>query len=212
MLARAALLLLISGSGACTVANPLYTAKGDAGSPVVDSSVTSHTDLASADLTAPPAPGCTTGDRACSATGSTVCQSGTFVADRTCPHDSKCADGYCAPPTVATDPTCSGGLEGGESDNVCFFAAGNSSRSCQPFVGSGSVQWVCAPVVGTGGAGAPCTTGAACRSGFCGSNGSCFRACSRDEDCPNQGNASTCVDVGISVEGQSITASSCIHV
>lgn len=219
MLSRVALLVVAVGLGvgvsACTVSNPLYVARDDAGHPLVDlghaggdGGTTDPVDLGGADLTTPPDPGCTKGERSCDGLGSTVCRNGTFVADRTCPDGSSCHEGYCAQPTDPADITCSD-PNGGQSDTVCFLATNATALTCQPYVGSGSVEWYCTPAVSTDGAGTPCMDGKTCRSGFCGSNGTCFRACNSDQECPKQ--ASNCTEVGIAVEGQSITAYSCLH-
>jgi hypothetical protein len=215
MLSRAALLVMAVGVSACTVSNPLYVARDDAGHPLVDmrhaggdAGNLDPIDLGGADLATPPDPGCSKGQRSCDSVGSTVCRNGVFVADRKCPAGSTCHEGYCAPPTAPTDITCSD-PNGGQSDNVCFLALNATNITCQPYVDSGSVSWSCTPAVGTAGAGTPCMDGKMCRSGFCGSNGTCFRACNADQDCPNQ--ASNCTEVGIAVEGQSITAYSCLN-
>ncbi len=200
--------------GACTVANPLYVGRDAGGVVITDGSVVvGSPDMSGVDLAKPPDPGCTTGERSCSASDSLVCQSGSFVSDRTCPKASAiaaasvCADGYCAPPAGAV--SCE--AEGGQTEAACFGIGGMGTLSCQPFASTGSVKWFCATTVGMGGSGSPCNVGSVCRSGFCGSNGTCFRACISDNDCPQMGNANTCTDVGISLEGQTITAGSCIH-
>jgi hypothetical protein len=82
---------------------------------------------------------------------------------------------------------------------------------CQPFVkNGGDVTWACAPPIGNGIVGQKCSHGADCRSGFCGSNGTCFRACAFVTDCPNSGGPYACTPVQITVEGVPVTANSCI--
>src|SRR5688572_10935739 len=96
-------LLLASSVGACTTRNLAYVE--DAGTNNVtdgavvtgDMTITGTPDLAMA--------GCTEGARRCGGTGTQVCKGGTFVADRTCPTDSKCADGLCQAPPSGTGTT-----------------------------------------------------------------------------------------------------------
>ena len=52
-----------------------------------------------------------------------------------------------------------------------------------------------------------------CRSGFCGSNGTCFRACLNQADCPIMGNTGQpyrCENVDVTVEGIKVQEKSCI--
>jgi hypothetical protein len=216
---------LILALASCTVDNPLYT-------PGVSGDLAGTTDLAGTklgDLSFPADksdladPACMIGQRACLASGSAGCHMGTFVKDRTCPTGSACTTGYCqapppatnnvgkdcAPTATPTESLCVAGLSGGEPSKI---------PSCQPFldpnggdIGKG-VHWVCAPPIGTGISGTPCTEGSQCRSGFCGSNGTCFRSCITAADCPagNPGGGWTCSVVSITVEGSMLMASSCV--
>jgi hypothetical protein len=199
---------------ACTTDNPLYSPSAG-----MDLASSTPRDLSSAspaaDLAMPPT-GCTEGKRGCTAdkTRSVVCQMGTFVADRKCPTGSVCAEGYCGlPPPGANnsgqscaDPT------GGQSAVFCFSGASMPLPDCEPFVQSGAAVWECAPPVGQGSAGTVCAAeaGNLCRSGFCGSNGTCFRACELATDCPTVGGPWACSAVKIIVEGLAVTANSCI--
>lgn len=206
------LALLVS----CTAPNPLFVAEdGFGGGGGVDGGLV---DLANVDLTTRPSPDmagvCRPEDRACLATDtiSAACVGGQLVIDRRCPADSSCRGGYCTPPPEDTPPAGSPCGIGGPQDSQCW----SSSYACQPFVTSPaqrSVGWVCARAVGQGLPGAPCTSGGQCRSGFCGSNGTCFHACQSVFDCPNQNGPGTrlkCSAVQIVVEGVPITAKSCI--
>jgi hypothetical protein len=160
--------------------------------------------------------GCTDGQRRCSGNLTQVCSMGQYVNDRACPMDSKCADGRCtAPPsgTGSTGKPCDqdiGGIGPGPSENQC--TQGGSQNSCQPFLTtSNEVAWICGRPVGMGFPGTKCTSGSQCRSGFCGDNGYCFRACKGDFDCPQGGGVPfQCVDTNIVVDGKKVTAGSCI--
>ena len=79
---------------------------------------------------------------------------------------------------------------------------------CQPFVdpNNRSVQWFCDSPVGAGGPGTSCKQGSECKSGFCGSNGTCFRACKMDFECGGL----SCNNVEIVVEGVRVQSGSCV--
>ncbi|HEY7957215.1 MAG TPA: hypothetical protein VII38_18040 [Polyangia bacterium] len=204
---------------ACTAANPLYLGPGGQGKPdgatahdlgatSNDLGTTHHPDLA---------PICTDGERMCAGAISTVCKSGKVETDRHCPTDGTCAAGYCQPPAAMV-----GSVEGQECDPNGspfdgFCLQSSTSLTCQPFITDASNQslvWVCADAVGPGGIGTSCTHGSECRSGFCGSNGTCFRACdpSPSLGCPQQtnGNPPRCEQVDIDVEGVPLTEYGCV--
>jgi hypothetical protein len=203
-------------SAACTTRNLAYVE--DAGTNNVtdgavvtgDMTLVGTPDLAMA--------ACTDGARSCTGNVTQVCKAGALVADRTCPMDSKCADGLCqAPPNGqgTTGKPCDVdiGSGPGPSENQCT-QGGGSQNSCQPFLttANGDVAWVCGRPVGTMGfPGTKCTSGSQCRSGFCGDNGFCFRACKDDFDCPQGGQIQfTCADTSIVVDGKKVTAGSCV--
>ncbi len=207
---------------ACTVSNPLYTG-GDGGSIGTPDFSGVHDGGTGHDLPMPPrdftVPGsCTDGDRKCEGTKSQICQGGTFKTDRACPSGSTCTGGFCQPPMMSLNGTgtgCSVDTGGGPQplENACFQGGGTTnSLSCQPFVdAAGGVTWVCDAPVGTGLPGTMCTEGGQCRSGFCGSNGTCFRGCASSQDCPrdNTGQQLQCTTVTITVEGVTVMAQSC---
>ncbi|HZS37846.1 MAG TPA: hypothetical protein VFF06_13505 [Polyangia bacterium] len=208
---------------ACTVANPSYVGDGADGGGITfpDGSVLGHdggsgghVDLASGgqpDLTSL----CTGGTRSCVSSpvqASEVCAGGQVVVDRACPTASVCDTGYCAPPPQGSngegDPCDQN--QGMPLESNC--TAITTDLSCQPFVDpmDKSVSWTCAQHVGPGLPGQACTSGKQCRTGFCGSNGTCFRGCFLTVDCPNNGKPLTCTQVTIEVEGVMVTAGSCI--
>ncbi len=198
---------------ACTVANPLFTGglSLDAGH---DGAQVENHDLSTAptpDLAAQ----CQPGERACNP-GTTQlsagCTDGKFTPDRLCPSQSDCMGGYCAPP-----PQNGNGLgepcdfTGTARENECTQFS--QALSCQPFIDSQTMQvsWICDQQVGQGLPGQTCDKGSQCRSGFCGDNGTCFRGCFGDGDCPiNNGLILQCASVTITVEGQQVMATSCI--
>jgi hypothetical protein len=208
LFARAALLLLLP---ACTAHNSFYVPDGDEGAP---------TDLGRRDG-APPldlsgphdlAIGgpCVIGQRSCAGSFSEYCPNGMFAADRACPTGSMCAVGHCQPPLGAHP--CD--AVPGPQENQCV--AVSDTLSCQPFVvkpNTATIGWSCTKAVGAGLPGVACTSGAQCRSGFCGSNGTCFRACANSADCPQatMGKPFSCSTVNIIVEGIPIKAGSCIN-
>jgi hypothetical protein len=217
---------------ACTVSNPLYNGSGGAGGAggggsdlgghgghggAGGSGGTGGAGGSPQDMSIVPA--CTDGARRCGANDSEVCVGGVFQPDRLCPSASMCATtgqaaGYCAPPPMSNTGVGNGCDFGfGPQENLCFSTTADTN-SCQPFVDdpvAGTVTWVCDKPVGTGVPGAACTAGAQCRSGFCGSNGTCFRACQNDNDCPRTAGVTfQCMDVQITVEGVTVTASSCV--
>jgi hypothetical protein len=150
-------------------------------------------------------------------TASEVCKAGMFAVDRTCPTQSFCASGYCNAPGGGAQ-SCQ--LSGGPNEQDCLGLS--STLSCQPFVDpknptAAGVQWFCdtevAPCTTMPPGGCPgdaCTSGAQCRSGFCGSNGTCYRACLSQADCPSTNPALKCSTVQIDVEGVMVSALSCI--
>jgi hypothetical protein len=108
-------------------------------------------------------------------------------------------------------PACDVG--GVAQDNQCTTIA--LDLSCQPFVvGLGApLSWFCDKAVGAGLPGTACVSGGQCRSGFCGSNGTCFRACVSAVDCPQNpgtGKHYRCGTVDITDEGVTESTGSCI--
>jgi hypothetical protein len=219
-LAVSALLL-----SACTVLNPSYdpSSGGGLGSGggvdsgvLSDGSVVIARDLTPTGPVADLAPVCSGSQRQCLATsGSASCMGGNYVLDRKCPMGSMCASGYCQAPGLGIPPagvTCDFGQ--GPAENNCFSATGgDNGLSCQPFISNltGDFTWVCTPKVGAGLPGDACQDGSQCRSGFCGSNGTCFRTCHTDQDCPqSQTKHLTCASVDLVVEGKPLQADSCI--
>jgi hypothetical protein len=206
-----ALVLLLA---ACTAPNPNYAGPGGDGDGGAGSDAGITDDLGpQPDLT----PACNAGDRLCLAnTGSAACVDGHYVLDRKCPPDSVCAAGYCQAPPMSPATLVGQGcdLGGGPQENNCFSQV--DTLSCQPFVSNGGptdVTWICDKAVGQGLPGSACTQGSDCRSGFCGSNGTCFRTCQTNADCPFQGNTPNrfnCSNVTIVVEGVTVMAKSCI--
>lgn len=200
------LLLLVAG---CTAHNPDYMPGAGGGG---DLAGTPPADLAGAvvDL-AGPMGACSSGQRTCAGTvASDRCEGGMFVVDRVCPMGSACMSNYCAPPPPV--PASQVGqrcdqIGGGPQQLACMAAPG---LSCQPFVvaGTDTLRWYCDTAVGAGVAGTHCTKGSDCRSGFCGSNGTCFEAC-------QQASTTTfctlsCQTVDIVVEGVKTSVKSCI--
>ena len=114
--------------------------------------------------------------------------------------------------TPAGHPCDAGGTA---QENQCFSAV-TDTLSCEPFITDPSnkmVAWFCAHSVGQGLPGAACTDGSTCRTGFCGSNGTCFRACGAGAPCPVPPNGTVpyrCAGVKILVEGVEVQATSCI--
>jgi hypothetical protein len=157
------------------------------------------------------APGCLADTRMCQGSSSVACMNGVPVVDRACPASSTCVDGYCEPPpqgmfTPEGRPCDSFGAP----TEIACVQGGTTEFSCQPFVAdplNETIDWVCARAVGMKGRGDACTTGSECRSGFCGDNGTCFRACAGDRDC---GSTQRCQDVKIVVEGIEAQAKGCI--
>jgi hypothetical protein len=223
MLLRLGLAVATLSLVSCTADNPLYSPErtGDLGSlPSGDLAGQKPGDLAGvpdkADL-AQPNMSCTGDERGCLAGASARCEAGMLKQDRQCPMSSQCQSGYCQPPApssnnvgkacssmgIASEALCVNGISGG----------GTTAPSCQPFfvAGTSDPKWVCAAPIGAGLPGIACTQGSQCRSGFCGSNGTCFRACFSVGDCPTSGNVNwKCVAVNIAVEGRSVSAQSCV--
>jgi hypothetical protein len=221
---RWATVLVLTG---CTAANPLFHA--DAGGPPPPDLAQSPRDLAGPDdLARPPrdlsrAPidlttgGVCTGDaRTCApdSSASESCVNGAVTVDRECPGTSRCSAGYCQPPFAGVGTLghrCDG--NGGAQEGQCMPMVA-TDPTCAPFVDplTGALAWYCAKPIGPGGPGAACSAGAECRSGFCGSNGTCFRACQTDQDCPPSatGRRLRCGGVQITVEGVVVEQPSCI--
>jgi hypothetical protein len=204
---------LLSG---CTVDNPNYVGDGDAGF-TPDGAL--HLDGGSRDLTAKDAPitgQCTDGERRCENGSSQICINAMYTVDRMCPQGSQCQQGYCQPPPamggqLGADCAMTTFAGDGPSENQCL-AVLTDKLSCEPFFdpSAGGIVWRCDREIGSGVPATPCTMGSQCRSGFCGSNGTCFRACQGDQDCPVENGSQTfCRQVSIVVEGQQVTAGSC---
>lgn len=158
------------------------------------------------------ASGCAIDTRVCQGSSSVACLNGALTVDRTCPSASMCVDGYCEAPPQGMFTTegrpCD--FNGAPTESACV-QGGSSEFSCQPFVADPvdqTIDWVCARAIGMKGRGDACTKGSECRSGFCGDNGTCFRACAGDRDC--QSTMQKCADVKIVVEGIEVQAKSCI--
>ena len=218
-LAAGALLL-----SACTVLNPSYDPTGgvggggggDLGSHGSSDGAAEAHDLASTGPTPDLMPICTGEQRLCLAnSGSAGCVDGNYVLDRKCPMGSMCASGYCQPPSLGIPPAginCDFGT--GPAENNCFAVGGaDNGLSCQPYVNglTGNVSWACTPKIGAGLPGDACQDGAQCRSGFCGSNGTCFRTCRVDTDCPQSATRHLrCATTDVIVEGKTVHENSCI--
>jgi hypothetical protein len=215
-----AMLFLLS---ACTVNNPSYVGPGGGGDgsmglPGQDGGISFHDGGGHADFAALPdlSTGCAPDTRSCISTpieASESCLNGTFVPSRPCPSASTCMDGYCQPPPAAStgQGTPCDTNNGQPLENDCSSLS-QVQPSCEPFVNPAdkSVSWFCDDPVGVGLPGSPCTSGKQCRTGFCGSNGTCFRGCVTDMDCPNNGRQLVCQTVDIEVEGVKVSAQSCI--
>ncbi len=218
------LALLCAGAAACTVDNPNYRSIS------FDAAGTGANDLAvsdanvigpgSPDLAKPPVvdllvpPECVPGQLFCNDNKVIGCEQGKFVVVRYCPQGSICSDGSCLAPMSNPAPGLAGSTcesSSGPIENWCLETIG-LDLSCQPFLDGTDVTWSCAPAIGNGVPTTPCTDGLACRSGFCGDNGTCFRACTEDQDCPPFVNntKTKCSTVSIWVEGHKISAKSCI--
>jgi len=161
---------------------------------------------------------CADGQRRCTTSSSEICINAMFTTDRTCPSMSTCNEGYCQPPPTSPasqiGASCENSFGGGSGpqENQCLLNL-SDKLSCMPFFDptAGGIVWRCDKEVGMGLPGTPCTMGAQCRSGFCGSNGTCFRACQSDQDCPQTSTQQTrCQSVSIVVEGMQVDAQSCI--
>jgi|GEM_PF-2924149 len=202
--------LVLFGSN-CTVSNPLYS--GNTGNPDLSASPDggiNQFDLSHSTVDLATHPSCVQSDRSCAQSGdeaSLSCVLGQLAPDRTC-LDSTCTDGYCNPPDQQSGSQIGADCaqNGDPNDVSCQFAPG-VGLACQPFVTdpqNGGVEWFCGTAVGQGNSAAACTKGSDCRSGFCGTNGFCFRACGSDNDCPvnmMSGKRYHCDKVGITVEG-----------
>lgn len=209
---------LMLGLVACTAANPNYVGQGGGGPDGAVPVDGAQPDLGRGGGSTDLAPVCQDGQRAClTVSASASCVSGQYTLDRKCPTGSKCVIGYCGAP-----PQVPGSVVGlpcdaapGPQENQCIVnTAGGDQLSCEPFVDpqSKSIRWACARPIGAGLPGAPCTAGSDCRSGFCGDNGTCFRACQIDTDCPLEptGKRLSCHTVKITVEGVPVSQGSCV--
>jgi hypothetical protein len=154
---------------------------------------------------------CTPNEGLCQgASASERCVAGQIVVDRHCPAGSTCLNGYCQPPpssgTSQLGMRCDV-LTGSPQQLECAAKLG---LSCQPFWNDAQTRmtWYCDSDVGAGTAATPCTSGASCRSGFCGSNGHCFDACTSTFGCRMPA-APNCTSVTITVEGHMLTAMGC---
>lgn len=175
---------------ACTVENPYY---GTQSNPV---------DLGTSD-SAPPLT-CDVTGRMCVGNNAGTCQSRHPILDRWCPSDSLCENGVCQPPEG----------NGNVSGRPCTYdgdCADADPYTCQPFLVDGNLSFLCAQPVGNGSPVTPCVTGQECLSGICTSRGTCFKRCMSDADCPAiSGRTQTCEAVGLSVDGRSTNAKSCV--
>lgn len=221
---RSFLCLFVFFASACTSANPDYHraivfdmgAAGDAAAR--DFGIAAAGDLAGADLKSPgpdfaqPVE-CSGAQRRCKDKEAQGCVAGKYTTDRIC--TVSCVDGSCTAPTDSSV----GGLQGSDCandanqprENDCLLST-QLNLSCEPFLVDNDLAWRCANAVGSGVPATPCTTGDVCRSGFCGSNGTCFRACIENNDCPQFVNnlEIECRQVSILVEGHKISAKSCV--
>jgi hypothetical protein len=209
---RAAAIVL--AFAACTAPNPNFAGgSGDGGASDGSVDGSSADGLSPVDMTAV----CMPKQRTCLAqTGSALCEAGQFKLDRKCPNLSTCTTGYCQPPPVSSTSLVGASCDpaGAPQENVCFSTTGDV-LSCEPFVDPNTkkIGWFCDKAVGMGLPGTTCATGDDCRSGFCGSNGTCFRSCLDQTDCPLMGNTGQpyrCATVAIVVEGEQVSAKSCI--
>jgi hypothetical protein len=210
--------ILVALASGCTANNPNYVGDVDGGFGSDFGGIRfdggKHDGPGSPDLAGS---ACTDGQRRCATGASEICLSSMFQVDRMCPSMSMCHEGYCQPPP--TSPTsqigasCENMFSGsGPQENQCLLNL-QDKLSCMPFFDptAGGIVWRCDHEIGMGLPGTPCTMGAQCRSGFCGSNLTCFRACQSDQDCPQTQTQSTrCMTVSIVVEGMQVSAQSCI--
>jgi hypothetical protein len=213
----------------CTAPNPNWEGPGTVGSggggsgggngggapPDLGAPKGSPPDLASPQLPdlAPPPPSCTPGERRCSSgapPASQLCAADGQWSTRVCPVASDpalamCMGDFCQPPGDAQNCL----IGNGASEDACYSLS--PTLSCQPFIDpqSNGWMWFCAKAVGTGGAGDACTHGSQCRTGFCGSNGTCFRGCEGPGDCPQHSPQLQCKQVTIEVEGVQIFENGC---
>jgi len=132
------------------------------------------------------------GMRVCvDATHSGHCAGGAPVADRSCPPDSMCTDGLCAPPMGATQ---------------CLGDADCTNQVCDLYVVGSSLQGFCSDPIGTNtGSCSNAGEDLNCDSGICSSgNGTqCLSPCTTTGDCV--GGSQTCSSMSNpqSIEGQS---------
>ncbi|HZS40526.1 MAG TPA: hypothetical protein VFF06_27025 [Polyangia bacterium] len=209
--------ILVALASGCTADNPNFIGDGDGG---VDSGGIrfdgGQHDLAKggADLAGTT---CADGQRRCGAGASEICINAMFTTDRMCPSMSMCHEGYCQPPAAVAGSQVGANCEmpmfggTGPQENQCLLNLA-AKLSCMPFFDptAGGIVWRCDTEVGQGLPATPCTMGSQCRSGFCGSNGTCFRACQSDQDCPQTSQQQTrCQNVSIVVEGMQVDAQSC---
>jgi hypothetical protein len=172
-------------------------------------------DYVGADLLEPVLPDlsitCTANEGLCQGTGASErCVSGQIVVDRKCPANSTCLNGYCEPPPPVVGSQVGMRCDvigGGPQQIECAAKAG---LACQPFWNDAQMRmtWYCNADVGAGRGANACSSGATCRSGFCGSNGYCFDACTSNFSCRDPGSLN-CKSTLITVEGHAITVLSC---
>ncbi|MDB4966320.1 MAG: hypothetical protein JWN44_2009 [Myxococcales bacterium] len=203
----ATLAVLVAG---CTAHNPSFVGDGGATDDLAGGGGSSDLATGPLDLSGPMG-SCSAGQRMCAGTqASDRCEGGIYVVDRNCPAGSECMSTYCAPPLpgVGTQVGQRCDASGGPQQLQCS-AALVQNLSCQPFIDpvSKDYRWYCDSPAGGGSAGTPCTRGSDCRSGFCGSNGTCFEACQAAG--PGSGCALRCQSVQIVVEGVKQTVKSC---
>jgi len=214
--------LLVALASGCTANNPNYLGDVDGSGGNSDGGI-HFLDGSTHDLAGGGKPDlagntCADGTRRCATAASEICINAMFTTDRTCPSMSMCHEGYCQPPPAVAGSQVGASCEmpmfggTGPQENQCLLNLA-AKLSCMPFFDptAGGIVWRCDKEVGMGLPGTPCTMGAQCRSGFCGSNGTCFRACQSDQDCPQTSTQQTrCQSVSIVVEGMQVDAQSCV--
>lgn len=225
-------ILACAATFGCTASNPSYIGGnggsggvGGSGGPSADMAAGGGGGMGPHDMAVlqPDLAGamCTGDQRACVQVPtpmSVMCSSGMFTRDRVCPFGNvngsgaSCSKGYCQPPTTNGTTSCA---TGGPLEQICDQMGGGTTHpySCQPFITNPStptVDWWCAIAAnrGSGVAGTSCTKDSDCRTGFCGSNGTCFWACQTTGDCLSA--TLQCKQVTILVEHVTVTATSCI--
>ncbi len=223
------LLCLTSPSTGCTSDNPNFRPSITFDAGLIDlhvgndlGGVTSGGDMTvpvtMVDMAKPPPPDlfqslCTPNTRFCNDNKIIICDGSKYVVERYCPQGSSCKDASCQPPMSNPVPAMSGSVcenDQGPNENFCLDTLA-LNLSCQPFLVGDDISWQCAGAIGAGTPATPCASGATCRTGFCGSNGTCYRACNEDNDCPSGGPIDLkCTSVNIVVEGHNLSAKSCV--